>query len=74
MKTNKPPCGSSCPNRTPTCRRECEAFKAYDKARLEADEKKQGTYDRRYATTYGGDRRYINNLLWKLKKSRGELK
>lgn len=73
MKTNKPPCGSSCPNRTPTCRKECEAFRQYDEQRLAADAEMQGTYNRRSANTIGGERRYVNNMLWRLKKSRGEI-
>lgn len=62
MKTNKPPCGPSCPNRTPTCHKECEAFRQYDEQRLAAS-----------AEMLGGERRYVNNMLWRLKKSRGAI-
>lgn len=73
MNTNKPPCGQSCPNRTPTCHKECEAFRQYDEQRLAASAERQGTYNRHSASTIGGERRYVNNMLWRLKKSRGEI-
>ena len=73
MKTNKHPCGQSCPNRTPTCHRECEAFRQYDEQRLAESAERQGTYNRHSANTIGVDRRYLNNMLWRLKKSRGAI-
>ena len=44
-----------------------------DEQRLAASAERQGTYNRHSASTIGGERRYVNNMMWRLKKSRGAI-
>ncbi len=69
------PCTKDCPERTTTCRSNCEEFIAYDLARVKRaeDAAKRGTYTPRSTMTYGAHKRRINNIKHKKRMEQGGL-
>ena len=71
LKANASPCGAVCPRRDlPGCRKTCEAWQAYEKERLERQNKPP---IRGYAgvDTAGSRKRMMVNVRMKNKKWRG---